>query len=262
VIIAYFDESGDDGFPATSSSLFALSAIYLHYQGWQMVYREISEFRRYLRSQYTIPVKMELHTRDFLLNKKPYSVLRIADDQRVLVIEDCCRLLASLEIQSINVVINKSTIRNPNYDVLSTAFAYAVQRLENTLNVVDPANRFMIIVDPGRVGKMRKTARRIQRINYIPSRYSSSHYRREIQRLIEDPLEKDSRESYFIQFCDLIAYLVYQHKQLELGLGTPPRRMPEAFSHDLVTSWLDILKPILNLQASRSDPHGIVCYPK
>lgn len=262
MIIAYFDESGDDGFPATSSALFALSTIYLHYQSWQTTYREIHDFRRYLRDQYSFPVKMELHTRDFLLNKKPYSALRIPDNDRIAVIGDYCRLMASLEIQVINVVINKSAIRNPNYDVLDTAFTYAVQRIENTLNVVDPANRFMIIVDPGRVGKMRKTARRIQRINYIPSRYSSTHYRREVQRLIEDPLEKDSKESYFIQSCDLIAYLVYQHKQIELGLGTPPRRMPEAFSHDLLTSWLDILKPILNLQASRIDPFGIVCYPK
>lgn len=262
MIITYFDESGDDGFPAMSSTLFALSAIYLHYQNWQTVYREIYEFRRHLRDHYAIPIKMELHTRDLLLNKKPYSALRIADEQRIAVVEECCHFLASLEIQSINVVINKSAIRTPDYDILDRAFTYAIQRIENSLSAVNPADRFMIIVDSGRVGKMRKTARRIQRINYIPSRYSSSHYRREIQRLIEDPLDKDSGESYFIQFCDLIAYLVYQHKQIELGLGAPPRRIPTAFTHALITSWLDNLKPILNLQASRTDPYGIVCYPK
>ena len=55
---------------------------------------------------------------------------------------------------------------------------------------------------------MRKVTRKIQRINYIPSKYSGS-YRKEIEKLIEDPMPKNSNESYFVQIADTIAYIIY-----------------------------------------------------
>ncbi len=262
MILAYFDEAGDDGYPQTSSALFALTTIYLHYQNWKATFDSMREIRRYLKATYKLPMKMELHTRDLLLNKKPYGALNIPDDQRFGLVGDCCRSLATLDIRVINVVINKSTIISSDYPILDNAFTYAIQRIENDLNSLDPSSKFMIIVDPGRVGKMRKTARRIQRVNFIPSRFSAKPYRREIRRLIEDPLQKESSESYFIQFCDMISFIVYQFKQLELGVGTPPNRVRSLLTRDKLIEWLDDLKPILNLRASTSDPYGIVCYPK
>ncbi len=35
--IAYYDESGDDGYPRYSSPLFVLSVTYLHYLNWKDV---------------------------------------------------------------------------------------------------------------------------------------------------------------------------------------------------------------------------------
>lgn len=262
MILSYFDEAGDDGYPATSSTLFVLSCIYFNHQNWQPIYQKIHELRHFLKATYGFPVQMELHTRDFLLNKKPYSALRLSDNQRIEILNTCCSGLASLDLKSINVAIIKPNIKISTYDVLDNAFTYAIQRIENDLNTLDPTSKFMIITDPGRVGKMRKTARRIRRFNYIPSRYSSTPYRKEIQRLIEDPLPKESDESYFIQFCDMISYIVYEFKILQLGLGVLPKRMPVLIDQDRFMQWMNVLKPIFNLKASLTDPFGIVCYPK
>jgi len=262
MILSYFDEAGDDGFPATSSTLFVLSCIYFHYLNWQPIYQKIRELRQSLKTTYGFPVQMEMHTRGFLLNKKPYSALRLSDNQRIEIMDVCCSELASLDLKSINVAIIKPNIKMSDYDVLDNAFTYAIQRIENDLNKLDPSSKFMIITDPGRVGKMRKTARRIRRYNFIPSRYSTTPYRKEIQRLIEDPLPKESDESYFIQFCDLISYIVYEYKILQLNLGILPRRMPLLIDQTKFTHWMNILKPIFNLKASLTDPFGIVCYPK
>ena len=261
--IAYYDESGDDGFPNYSSPLFVLTAVYLHYMSWKDTYTAIHDFRCELRDEFGLPVKWEIHTTHLLLNKKPYSALRLPASKRVRIIDLCCELIASLDLKIVNIVIVKPRIQNSDYEVLDTALKYSVQRIENDLDPVShPENRFIIITDQGRVGKMRKTTRRIQRYNPIPSIFASAAYRREIRALIEDPLPKDSKESYFIQLADLVAYIIYLHSVTETGVGTFTKRMPSEVTLERVKSWLEVLKPSLNLKASRDDRYGIVFYPK
>lgn len=50
--IAYYDESGDDGFPGYSSPLFILTAIYLHYMKWKETYATIRDFHSDLRKRF------------------------------------------------------------------------------------------------------------------------------------------------------------------------------------------------------------------
>jgi len=261
--IAYYDESGDDGYPRYSSPLFVLSACYLHYMHWQDSYEAIKQLRANLKSTYGLPVRTELHWRHFLLNKRPYREFHIADTDRVEIVAIFCELLAQLNVKLINVAIVKPRVANQVYQVLDKAFTYSIQRIENDLHPSqNPSNKFMIITDPGRVGKMRKTSRRIQRINFIPSRFSTRPYRREIKSLIEDPLPKESHESYFIQACDLIGYIVYLYVLATTKAGSYHNRLPSEVTPGTVVRWLEILRPSLNLQASSSDPHGVVIHPK
>lgn len=121
----------------------------------------------------------------------------------------------------------------------------------------------MIFCDKGRIGKMRKTARRVQRINFIPSKYNSSSYRQEIRRLIEDPIEKDSKESYFIQISDIVAYTTYLYSLRNLINPQVPwaGRIQNVLSYGMGISCLNTLLPVLNTDASEND-YGIVYYPK
>jgi hypothetical protein len=260
--IAYFDESGDDGFPRYSSPLFVLSAVYLHYLNWQPGFERLRDFRRSLKTAHNLPVKWELHTRDFALNKKPYLGLNMSDADRVAILDEYCDLVGNLDLKIINVVIVKPHIANPKYQVLDTALKYSVQRIENDLDPAqNPQSRFLIITDPGRVGKMRSTTRRVQRINYIPSKFGQGSYRREIRSLIEDPLEKESKESYFIQVADLVAYVVFLYGT---GIHLPGRthgRLPALITSAKVRDWLDRMKPSFNLRASSKDPYGIMFHP-
>lgn len=261
--IAYYDESGDDGFPIYSSPLFVLTGVYLPYMTWKDKYMAIRDFRSELRERFGFPIKWEIHTNHLLLNKKPYGALCLPTSERIRVIDLCCKLIADLDLKIVNVVIVKPRIKKSDYKVLDTALTYSVQRIENDLSPSShPENQFMIITDEGRVGKMRKTTRRIQRYNPIPSKFAPTTYRREIQSLIEDPLPKDSRESYFIQLADLVAYIVYLYAVTQTGVGAFAKRMPPEVTPELVMSWLETLKPSLNLKASSSDPYGVVFYPK
>lgn len=109
---------------------------------------------------------------------------------------------------------------------------------------------------------MRMTARKIQKINFIPSKYNSMPYRQEIKSLIEDPLEKNSKESYFIQLADLIAFIIYIYSVYKLNVGKISNRMPKNVNIESIIGLMERLKGSLNLNASKSDPYGVVYYPK
>ena len=261
--IAYYDETGDDGYPAYSSPLFVLSALYLHYLNWQPIFEAIHDFRRTLRQDFGLPVRLEMHTKPFLLNKNPYRTLGLPEDKRIEIVHLFCDLIAALEIHIVNVVIVKPRIQSPKYHVLDTALTYSIQRIENALNPASyPERKFLIITDSGRVGKMRKTARRIRRINFIPSKFAPRTYRREIQTLIEDPLPKDSRESYFIQLADTISFIVYLHALHATGAGRLSNRLAAIISPVQMGKWMDMLSRSFNLRASSHDAYGIVYHPK
>ena len=260
--IAYYDETGDDGYPQYSSPLFVLTAVYTHYLDWKETYEHIQKFRRQLKKDFNLPVKMELHTKYFLLNKNPYRALNISDEDRILIVELYCKLIAELDIKIVNILINKKKLTIPKYSVLDKALTYSVQRIENDLRKIDSSKKFMIITDPGREGKMRKTTRKIQRVNFIPSKFNMESYRQEIKSLIEDPLPKESKESYFIQLADLVSYLVYLYGMKEILNGKFPSRMPKDINFERVKIWLELMRDSLNLQASGDNKYGIVISPK
>ncbi len=262
--IAYYDESGDDGNPG-SSPLFVLTALYMHFLGWKDCQSAIYDFRKWLKENFQIPIRMEIHSKGFILNKNPYRDLKISNSNRKAIIGLLCELVATLEVKVINVVIVKPKIVNATYDILDTALKYSVQRIENDINpALNPNRKFIIITDSGRVGKMRKVTRKIQKINYIPSKYSATAYRKEIKSLIEDPLPKDSKESYFIQLCDLIAHVVYNYAIKETKVGSYHGRLPGIVGDvdATIKDWMDRLKPIFNLNASSDNEYGIVFHPK
>ena len=260
--ISYLDESGDDGYPRYSSEIFALSNVYMHYQQWKENFERIREFRRLLRQDFGLPVKTEFHTKYFLLNKNPYRQFNFSDANRITIVDLFCDLIGDLDLRIINVAIIKPRILRPDYKVLDTAVKYLVQRIENDLQPSqNPQAKFLMITDPGRIAKMRWTTRRIQQINYIPSRFGPQPYRREITALIEDPLPKDSRESYFIQVADLVVFVVYLRMVFEVGVGRIHGRMPAAVVAPKVEDWLIRLQPSLNLEASGTHPFGIVVHP-
>jgi hypothetical protein len=263
VRIAYYDEAGDDGFPSYSSPMFALSAVYMHYLQWRPNFERIQEFRRGLKRDFGLPVKLEMHTKYFILGKKPYRSIRIAEQDRIQVLDLFADLIGSLQLKIINVVINKANLPPHWTGVLDTALKFSVQRIENDLDPTqNPEARFMIITDPGRVGAMRATTRRVQRINYIPSRFGSGPYRREITALIEDPIQKDSKESYFIQLADFLSFVVYLYAHFELGVGQLHGRMPGAVDAAKVRDWMDRMRPVLNTKAAGDDQYGVKVYPR
>ena len=203
-----------------------------------------------------------MHTKGFLTGNNPYANLHIAQPERVEIINNYCNMIAALGVRIINVVIVKPRITKPQYLVLDTALRYSMQRVENDLkNMNMPDERFMIITDQGRVPMMRAIARRMQKVNFVPSIYEAAPQRLEITRLVEDPLPKDSKDSYFIQIADLVSYLVYIYSAVTTHVARPPGRLSSYVSDSQTIEWMKMLMPALNLKANPRDPYGIKFHP-
>ncbi|PID99418.1 hypothetical protein CSA80_01505 [Candidatus Saccharibacteria bacterium] len=264
--IAYFDETGDDGYPDKTTDLFVLTSGSIHHAHWQQNYKSASLFRKQLKDTYGLPIKTELHARALFTNKKPYTAYDWDHATRLKIAQEYADFIASTDFEFINVAINKNRITHANRSmyksVLDAALKFNVQRIENTIKASQPGTKFMIISDEGRVGIMKKTTRRIQKINFIPSRAGGAYYRQEIDLLIEDPLPKDSKQSYFIQFCDFVSFVSYLRLVKTQCAGKWHNRLSWLGEAD-VEDLLERLSPCLNLRAnSGASEYGFVIYPK
>ena len=193
-VVAYFDESGDDGVINYSSKTFILTSIYMHASNWNNNYELLKKFRQYLKDNYGIPIKEEFHTAHFFKDKDPYRKYNLTNSQRKDIVFLYARVIARINGKIINTIIDKENIVSKDYSVLSKALTYTIQRLEN-----DSDWRYIIISDKGRISIMRKTARMLRCYNPISSVFDGKlYYNAPIKNMVEDILEKDSKESYFI----------------------------------------------------------------
>ncbi|MBQ4556558.1 MAG: DUF3800 domain-containing protein [Clostridia bacterium] len=259
--IAYFDESGDDGISTASSSYFVLTSMYMSAESWQSNYNKIKAFRASLKKSHGFHASEEMHTKHLLSNKEPYRKYGWTNQQRQDIIKYFTLCLAELDVKFINTIIDKTKITTSDYHVLENALKYNIQRIEN-----DSAGKwnYIIITDQGRIAPMRKTARAIRAYNPIQSKYSLDFKNEPINNLIEDILEKDSKESYFVQMCDFVSYIVHLYYRTQYKKQPLPNRVGQVVDEKFIGRVMATLKNSgkLNTKASSRSTYGLVIYPR
>lgn len=259
--LAYFDETGDDGVTTASSDFFVLTSLYMSAENWQANFNKIKDCRKSLKDGFGFHASEELHTKHLLSDKDPYRKYGWSVSQKQDIIKEITKCIASLDAQMINVIIDKTKFTDLNYHVLENALKYNIQRIENDSN---GTWNYIIITDKGRLPPMRSTARAIRAYNPIQSKYSYTYSNQPITNLIEDILEKDSRESYFIQVCDFVSYFVHLYYKTHYAGGSLPKRVAATVDRTFIGRVMATLKNgnILNLKANSSNDFGLVIYPK
>lgn len=258
-VLAYIDESGDDGLANNySSPTFVLTTTYMKDIDWDENYDQIKKFRVYLKDNYGLPVTEEFHTANFFTDKNPYRNYKLSSEQRKNIVMTYCQTIASMNLKVINTIIDKEKIiRKQDYPVLGNALTYTIQRLEN-----DSDWKYLIISDKGRVSIMRKTARLLKKENPILSNFVPEIYNAPLKNLVEDIMEKDSNESYFIQISDFISFIVNLYYKYYVKNKDIPKRIISWITIEDVVAMMDILKNVFNLKASYRNEYGLVIYPK
>jgi hypothetical protein len=158
------------------------------------------------------------------------------------------------DISILNIVVDKQGKR-PDSDIFAIAWRALIQRFENTLvhrNFPGPANpdeRGLLFPDHTDDKKLVRLLRQMRKYNPIPNQatYGQGYRNLTLSKIIEDPSFRDSEHSYFVQACDMAAYLLYQHL-------SPNSYMKRKSGHN----YFGLLSPVLCKVASTKDPMGIV----
>ena len=262
--IAYFDETGDDGIITTSSDVFVLTSLYMPAASWQRNFDAMRQCRKQLKENFGFHVTQEMHTKYFLTDKGMYRPYGWTTEQRNQILIQYTKAISALDAKVINVIIDKTRVLCPeSYDVLKNALTYNIQRIENDSRSNGDWN-FIIITDQGRIAPMRRTAREIRAFNPIPSQFTPDYRNNPVKNLIEDVLEKNSEESYFIQVCDFVSYFVHLYYKITELQGSIPNRAAKVIDNTFVMRVLATLKDggLLNLEAAHGHPYGLVIYPR
>lgn len=257
--LMYVDESGDSGMAGSPSRYFCLSGVVVHELRWRDTMTELLSFRHWIKSRYKVYLDDELHAADMI--SKPSRVARSLEElkkyQRLAIIRHFADQIARLsDISIINVVVDKQGGVPDKEEVFRRAWYTLFQRFENTIrcqNFPGPKNaddRGIVFPDNTDGGKLCRFLRDMRMRNPLKVRqpHGAYFYKDEpIKVIIEDPVLRDSRGSYFIQVADCAAYLLKQ----SIDPSAYMRKHGGA-------AYFDRLAPVLCKHATNKDPRGIV----
>jgi hypothetical protein len=251
MFLMYVDESGDSGLIKSPTNFFALSAIVIHESHWYETLDKIVSLRKHLKDVYDLKIREEIHTSGFI--NHPKSVSDIPKYKRLLLLKEILQFEAKLDwIRVINVVVDK-TNKPGDFDVFAKAWDALFQRFDNTLyfgNFPDGYSKLehgMVVTDATDGKKLKLLLRRKRRYNPVPFEGGNAFRMLPVKHVIEDPVERDSADSYLIQLADVNAYFLHQKSRANAYIAKKGAR-----------NYFDILDPILLKVANKRHPQGIV----
>jgi len=249
--LMYVDESGDPGMENSPTEYFVLSGLIVHETSWHSVFDRLVQFRRRIREGFGLLMREEIHAARMI--NRPGEQIRIPRNDRLSILRFFAKELSVIRtLRLISVVVDKRQ-KPVGYDVFDSAWRALLQRFENTMSYRnfpgprDTDEHGIVFPDDTDHKKLASLLRRMRRYNPIPNQqHHGAGYRDlRVQRILEDPVFKRSDESYFVQACDLCAFLLYQ----EIA--------PNAYmKKKSANRYFRVLTPILCTQAS--PPDGIV----
>jgi len=249
----YVDESGDTAVVKSPTDYFALSGLIIHESQWLDCMNQLVNFRKMVRDKFGMKLREEIHAGRMLT--RPKELFRIPKHRRLAIIRLFAKEIANMQgVSVINILVKKKG-KSPTYDTFDNAWKALFQRFENTLknkNFPDQRSEFdkgLVIPDNTNNKKLKILLRKLRRYNPIPNNpeYGPGYRNIKLENIIEDPYFKDSRESYFIQAADIIAFLLYQYI-------SPSKYIKSKNAN----KYFELLNPVLFKQASLKDPFGIV----
>jgi hypothetical protein len=206
MFLAHIDESGNTGPVAAGGSLtYTLGCVLIEADEWPQAFDRMIAFRRRVRDRFAVPMRSEARANDLIRASGAFR--HLAPAERRLIYRAHMRELSNLGARAFAVVVDKRP-KADGVDVFDLAWEGMLQRLERTSSYEDKT--FMILHDDGENDRVRAWARRARRHLTAGGLMGSGHLTTPAHRLVDDPVPRNSQQSYFIQLADLVAYAAFR----------------------------------------------------
>ena len=210
--LVYLDESGDAGVGAGSATTtYTVACVLVHASHWVGLFEDILRFRRYLRANFGLRMREEVKANELVQGRGPWLRLGHGDRVRKRIYRSYMRLQGKVgTVKTFAVVIDKSKCASAE-DVRVAAWRHALERVESFARY--NSDTVMLFPDSGNYDRFRKLAREMRRHSQVGSMLGGSLARPLVRVLIDDPVDRDSKQSYMVQLADLNAYAAYRKER-------------------------------------------------
>ena len=196
---------------ATTGRLaFVLGVILIQEENWLHALDRVVDMRRHMRNQWGLSPRAELKAFNILAPKREFRDLQLSRKQRLDIYALSMSALEKLDVfQTFAVCIDKSLVKKREYDPRTFAWQFVLERLDNyaTRN----SEWVTLFPDAGHGYFIRQMVRRLRRFHRVPSAFGGGVVNAQARRIIEDPSDRDSQDSYFVQLADLVAYAAHRY---------------------------------------------------
>jgi hypothetical protein len=201
---AYVDESGDSG--RGGSRTYCLACVLVGADVWPNRFDRLIDFRRHLRNLFRVPVRAEIKANYLLRNGGPFRPLGLSESARYSIYRQSMRLHPKLGFKTFAIVVSKAN--HPDRTADDIAWEYLLQRLERFAHYGDEV--VLVVHDEGNALAVRKLARKARRAGTAGSMLGTGVLTRPFSQLLDDPVSRNSAQSYFLQLADLAPYAAFR----------------------------------------------------
>lgn len=246
--LAYLDDSGDPGVLNSPTRFIVVSCVLVHESQWLDTLDLLIGLRRELRDRHGIPMRAEIKAKHLVYGRGAIKALGWPPTRRMELYRRLLRYeRTKLAIKIFGIAIEKRLAEQRGWQPHIAAWTFALQRINRFCGQEEWA---VIFPDQGQEYFLRRLVRHMRRYHVIPAHYGPGTIQFPIRQVIEDPNERPSSDSYFVQLADWNAYAAHRSQYVD---GQP--KVPG----DLWDELGDRL--LLEVTSVRGGPPGIVYYP-
>ncbi len=238
--LAYIDDSRDE-------RLCVFSALLIPDYQWRNCFGVIKNLRKNLKQSDGISIHSEFHAWKFVSGRGNLGANKIIGKWR----------RAQIFKQTLNTISTMPDAKLINVCLSADKEDWAFERLLNRINrnMQSCNSRALLICDQGKDAIYTRLCRKMGVYNPIPSMYggwndggaNSFSKNIPIEKIIEDPIFKDSKKSYFVQLADFCAYSLLRREH----------QIASKNAYGLHKAFNELI-PICVKEANKKDPLGIV----
>ena len=213
--LTYFDESGDAGVTNSPTDWFVLNAVLVHETVWLKSRASLVALRRNLRDKYGLSPRDELKAIHFKNGRGAFRTLGLSRARRMQIYHEILASEFQLGIQTFSVAVVKRRAAQDGWDPRYAAWAFCLQALSQFCLAQD--DWAVLYPDEGHGNFIRRCVRDLRREGKTSLSLSPIALPLSIERILEDPSDRHSHDSYFVQLADLNAYAAHRAPGIDAG---------------------------------------------